>query len=89
MSKCLLVGIEKNDFTNKNTGELVSCSILHVVWDKPRLSDPKLMGQRVEPVKCFFTLPQLTIGKRYDIVYGAVTMGNKTFARIEDIVPID
>lgn len=89
MAKCVLVGIEKNDFTNKSTGEFVSCSILHVVWDKPRLGDPKLTGQRVEPIKCFFTLPQLTIGKHYDIIYGAVTMGNKSYARIEDIVPID
>lgn len=87
--KCLVVGVEKNDFTNKNTGEFVQSTILHVVWDKPKLGDPKLVGQRVEQVKCFLNLPALTVGKHYDIIFGAVTYGNKSYARIEDIVPID
>lgn len=89
MSKCLLVGIENNNFTNKNTGELVNSTILHIVYDKAARSEAGFRGQRVEALKVFFDANDLIIGKRYEIIWGSVRYGNKAYSRVEDIQPIE
>lgn len=89
MSKCLLVGIEKNDWTDKKTGELIVSNILHVVHDKPARAVPELRGQRVESIKVKFDCSDLQIGKKYDLVYNAVRFGTRTYAQLEDLVPVE
>lgn len=89
MSKCLLVGIEENNYTDKRNGELVESSILHVVHDKPARADKLLRGQRVESIKVRFDVSDLQCGKKYDLVYGSVRYGNKSYAQLEDLVLVD
>lgn len=89
MSKCLLVGIEKNDWTDKKTGELIVSNILHVVHDKPARAVPELRGQRVESIKVKFDCSDLQIGKKYDLIYEAVKYGTRTYANLTDLVPVE
>lgn len=89
MSKCLLVGIEENNYTDKKTGELVESNILHVVHDKPARSDRTLRGQKVESIKVKWDCADLAIGKRYDLIYEAVRYGMKSYAQLADMVLVE
>ena len=89
MSKCLLVGIEENNWTDKKSGEFVESSILHVVHDKPARAEKTLRGQRVESIKVRFDVSDLQIGKKYDLVYNAVRFGSRSYAQLEDLVPVE
>lgn len=89
MSKCLLVGIEENNWTDKKSGEFVQSSILHVVLDKPARLDPKLRGQRVESIKVRFDVSDLQVGKRYELIYESVRYGTRSYAQLADFVLCD
>lgn len=89
MSKCLLVGIEENNWTDKKSGEFVESSILHVVHDKPARADKALRGQRCESIKVRFDVSDLQIGHRYELVYSSVRYGNRSYAQLEDLVPVE
>lgn len=88
MGKCLLVGIEKNDWTDRNSGELIRSSILYVVHDKPSRPVSELRGQRVEAIKVRFDCNDLQVGQKYDLVYEAVRFGSKSYAQLSDLIPL-
>lgn len=89
MSKCLLVGIEENNWTDKKSGEYVESSILHVVLDRPARADKGLRGQRCESIKVRFDVSDLKIGQKYDLVYSSVRFGTRSYAQLEDLIPVE
>lgn len=88
MARCMLMGIEDNRYTRKDTGELVESSILHVAYEKPARAEQGLKGARVESIKVMFDVSDLQIGFKYDLVYEARRFGNKSYAQLVDIIPV-
>ena len=88
MSRCMLMGIEDNRYTKKDTGELVESSILHVVYEKPARAEQGMKGARVECIKVYFDVSDLQIGMKYDLVYEARRYGARSYALLVDVIPV-
>lgn len=87
--KCLLVGVEKNCYTDKNSGELKVSNTLHVVYDKPSRTSPDFRGQKVDAVKTRLNVDDLQLGHRYDLIFEQVRYGQKAFLDLVDVLAVD
>lgn len=83
--KVTLMGIQDVDFTNKETGERITGSKLHVVSETVE-NDKGMQGRRTAAIFTTIVLPPLEVGKKVDLVYEQI-LGSKN-SRLVNIVPV-
>ena len=86
----IILGIENNSYTKKETGELKESKKVYVLWERQAIPDKNLQGNSCSVENLFIsTLPNgVVVGAKCDFIYDIRSTSKGTFARLANIVPV-
>ncbi len=87
--KATIIGIEKIEKMNKDTGEVTTSHNLHIVRDEKK-GEKNISGRKVENIWVSFDLPEgVRVGSRCNFDFEQIQTRNGSFSRLEDIELIE